>query len=65
MQGFRSEVVYAVGTRSMDTLLRYETANERQLYHDLGKTTFHLVALGERGEVVLKRKFTRKSYSPF
>ena len=30
MQGFRFEVAYAVGTRSMDTFLWYETANERR-----------------------------------
>src|SRR5450756_172148 len=27
---------------------------------DLGKTTFHLVALAERGKVVIKQKFSRK-----
>ena len=27
---------------------------------DLGKTTFHLVALGERSKVVLRKKFSRK-----
>src|SRR5450756_689184 len=27
---------------------------------DLGKTTFHLVALEERGKVVIKQKFSRK-----
>lgn len=27
---------------------------------DLGKTTFHLVALGERGKLISKKKFTRK-----
>jgi len=26
---------------------------------DLGKTTFHLVALGERNKIVLRRKFSR------
>jgi transposase len=33
---------------------------------DLGKTTFHLVALDDDGKVVLKKKFSRKqllSYS--
>ncbi len=25
---------------------------------DLGKTTFHLVALGERGKVLLRKKFS-------
>ena len=28
---------------------------------DLGKTTFHLVALGDKGKVLLKKKFTRGS----
>jgi hypothetical protein len=27
---------------------------------DLGKTTFHLVALGENGKVLLRKKFTQK-----
>jgi transposase len=27
---------------------------------DLGKTTFHLVALDDRGKVVIKKKFSRK-----
>jgi hypothetical protein len=27
---------------------------------DLGKTTFHLVALGAAGKVIVKKKFTRK-----
>jgi transposase len=27
---------------------------------DLGKTTFHLVALGDNGKVLLKNKFTQK-----
>ena len=27
---------------------------------DLGKTTFHLVGLDERGKIVLKKKFSRK-----
>ena len=27
---------------------------------DLGKTTFHLVALGEAGKVLVKKKFTQK-----
>ena len=26
---------------------------------DLGKTTFHLVALGERNKILLRRKFSR------
>jgi transposase len=32
---------------------------------DLGKTSFHLVALGERGKVLLKRKFTQKQLIAF
>ena len=27
---------------------------------DLGKTTFHLVALGASGKVLMKKKFTQK-----
>src|SRR5512143_641382 len=32
---------------------------------DLGKTTFHLVALDEQGNTVLKRKFSRKQLVTF
>ena len=32
---------------------------------DLGKTTFHLVALGDNGEVLLKKKFTQKQLITF
>jgi transposase len=32
---------------------------------DLGKTTFHLVALGENGKVLLKKKFTQKQLIAF
>ena len=32
---------------------------------DLGKTSFHLVALGERGKVLLKKKFTQKQLIAF
>jgi transposase len=32
---------------------------------DLGKTTFHLVALGERGKPVIKKKFSRKQLLAF
>jgi transposase len=32
---------------------------------DLGKTTFHLVALGDNGKVLLKKKFTQKQLIPF
>jgi transposase len=32
---------------------------------DLGKTTFHLVALGDNGKVVLKKKFTQKQLITF
>ena len=27
---------------------------------DLGKTTFHLVGIGERGQIVMRKKFSRK-----
>ena len=30
---------------------------------DLGKTSFHLVALGDNGKVLLKKKFTQSSSS--
>jgi transposase len=32
---------------------------------DLGKTTFHLVALGENGKVLLKKKFTQNQLIAF
>jgi transposase len=32
---------------------------------DLGKTTFHLVALGDNGKVLLKKKFTQKQLVTF
>lgn len=32
---------------------------------DLGKTSFHLVALGDKGKVLLKRKFTQKQLITF
>jgi len=32
---------------------------------DLGKTTFHLVALGASGKVLVKRKFTQKQLLAF
>ena len=32
---------------------------------DLGKTTFHLVALGDNGKVLLKKKFTQKQLIGF
>src|SRR6202007_632756 len=32
---------------------------------DLGKTTFHLVALGENGKVLLRKKFTQKQLVTF
>jgi transposase len=32
---------------------------------DLGKTTFHLVALGDKGKVLLKKKFTQKQLITF
>ena len=31
---------------------------------DLGKTTFHLVALNAAGKVLLRKKFTQKQLSP-
>jgi transposase len=31
---------------------------------DLGKTTFHFVALGAAGKVLVRRKFTRSSSWP-
>ena len=34
---------------------------------DLGKTTFHLVALDERGKIVVRKTFSRKqlfTYTP-
>ena len=32
---------------------------------DLGKTTFHLVALGDNGKVLMKKKFTQKQLINF
>ncbi|MCU1222411.1 MAG: Mobile element protein [Edaphobacter sp.] len=32
---------------------------------DLGKTTFHLVALGDNGKVLLRKKFTQKQLITF
>jgi transposase len=32
----------------------------RSVGTDLGKTTFHLVALGAAGKVLMRKKFTRK-----
>ena len=32
---------------------------------DLGKTTFHLVALGAAGKVLLRKKFTQKQLLEF
>ena len=32
---------------------------------DLGKTTFHLVALGSAGKVLVKKKFTQKQLLTF
>jgi transposase len=32
---------------------------------DLGKTTFHLVALGDSGKVLLRKKFTQKQLTTF
>jgi transposase len=36
-----------------------------RLVIDLGKTIFHLVALGDNGKVVLKKKFTQKQLIAF
>jgi hypothetical protein len=35
----------------------------RSIGIDLGKTTFHLVALGERSKTIIKKKFSRKQAS--
>ena len=32
---------------------------------DLAKTTFHLVALGVAGKMLVRRKFTRKQLLPY
>jgi transposase len=32
---------------------------------DLGKTTFHLVAMGTSGKVLVKKKFTQKQLLAF
>jgi transposase len=37
----------------------------RSIGIDLGKTTFHLVALGERGKILLKKKLSRKQLLSF
>lgn len=37
----------------------------RSIGIDLGKTTFHLVALGDNGKVLLKKKFTQKQLITF
>lgn len=37
----------------------------RSIGIDLGKTTFHLVALGERGKTVIKKKLSRKQLLSF
>jgi transposase len=37
----------------------------RSIGIDLGKTTFHLVALGERGKAIIKKKFSRKQLLSF
>jgi predicted NBD/HSP70 family sugar kinase len=31
---------------------------------DIGKTTFHLVALDEHGSIVVRRKFSRRPFWP-
>jgi len=37
----------------------------RSIGIDLGKTTFHLVPLGERGKTVIKKKLSRKQLLTF
>ncbi len=37
----------------------------RSIGIDLGKTTFHMVALGRAGEVLVRRKFTQKQLLTF
>ena len=37
----------------------------RSIGIDLGKTTFHLVALAERGKIVAKKRFSRKQLLVF
>ena len=39
--------------------------NIRSIGIDLGKTTFHLVALGERGTVLVRKKLSRKQLLAF
>ncbi len=39
--------------------------NIRPIGIDLGKTTFHLVALGERGKVIARKKLSRKQLLAF
>src|SRR5665811_1684480 len=39
--------------------------NIRSIGIDLGKTTFHLVALAEHGKVVIKKRFSRKQLLSF
>ena len=37
----------------------------RSIGIDLGKTTFHVVALGERGKVIMRKKLSRKQLLAF
>jgi len=37
----------------------------RSIGIDLGKTTFHLIALGERSQVVIRKKFSRSQLLVF
>ncbi|XWK66243.1 transposase [Tunturiibacter gelidiferens] len=39
---------------------RSDSATIHSVGIDLGKTTFHLVALGDNGKVLLKKKFTQR-----
>ncbi len=40
-------------------------ARRRIISIDLGKTTFHLVALGEHGQMVVRKKLSRKQLLAF
>lgn len=39
--------------------------NIRSIGIDLGKTTFNVVALGERGKVIVRKKLSRKQLLAF
>ena len=44
---------------------RTRPCRQRSVGIDLGKTTFHLVALGSSGKVLVKKKFTQKQLLVF